>query len=380
MSDTESFWQQYGNLFSALGIALLIFLVFFFVSIFISRVLWPRLDKRLSRKKQPILTVIVRSFNKPTALFLKVAGVCCALLYLCVNLPDTAPQWLTMFTTWLEPILGHIVRIATIIWAAWGLMGARGITSLIMKRAGDHLDVQASKSVRHFLSAIYSVLVIAFAAIMIITELGYNVNALITSLGLSGLTIALAAKDSAANFLGGLILITERPFEIGDSISCGEIEGVVEDISIRSTKIRTGPGSLTTVPNSNLSDAAITNWSGNSMAQRRADFTLGLLYDTTEEEMRTFLGSVRTMLESDPDIQADTVLVRFSALSASSLDIQVRFYTTQPGYGDHMRILERVNFSLIELAKTNGVEYAYPTQTLYIQNEQNDTGAPPDTQ
>jgi MscS family membrane protein len=212
------------------------------------------------------------------------------------------------------------------------------------------------------------VLVVSFAVVIIITEFGYNVSALITGLGLGGLTIALAAKDSAANFFGGLIMVTEKPFEIGDWISFGSVEGTVEDINLRSTKIRTGPGSLTIVPNATLAAANITNWSG-GMEKRQANFKLALRYNIPEDKLREFLAVARTMLETDPEIQTDSVMVRFSGLSESSLDVLVRFYTTLPGYADHMRILERVNFSLMALAKEKDVEFAYPARTLYVQEQ-----------
>ena len=155
---------------------------------------------------------------------------------------------------------------------------------------------------------------------------------------------------------------------------CGDVEGSVEDINLRSTKVRTDDGSLTIVPNAKISGAAITNWSG-AMKQRRADITLQLSYNTTKEQLRAFNTAVRTRLETDPEIVSDSVLVRFAEFGQSALNVRIIFYTTLHGYSDHMRIRERVNYALIDIAKTNQIEFAYPAMSVYLEKPSSNSGS-----
>lgn len=229
-----------------------------------------------------------------------------------------------------------------------------------------------SKSVSRFLAAVFNVLVVALAIVIILSELDYDINGLIAGLGLGGLTIALAAKESAENFFGGLVLITEKPFEIGDYISTNSVEGTVEDINLRSTKIRLSSGSLTVVPNANLSSSPITNWSG-VMKKRRARFLLQLEYNTSAKQLKEFINSVQTLLETDPEILNESILVHFIEFGESSLNVQVVYYTALPGMADHLRINERINYGIIQLAQQYKVGFAFPTRTLYIQDTDDST-------
>lgn len=102
------------------------------------------------------------------------------------------------------------------------------------------------------------------------------------------------------------------------------------------------------------------------MKQRRADFTLTLVYNTPKEAIKNYADAIYTMLETDPEVAREGLIVRFSGLSSSSLDVRVVFYTTKPALGDHLRIVERINYALLSLAEQQGVSFAYPSQSLYI--------------
>ena len=255
-------------------------------------------------------------------------------------------------------------------------MSSSKITRLVLQGTHSKLDLRVGESVAHFLAAIFKVVVIAIAAIILLSEFNININGLITGLGLGGLTVALAAKDSAANFFGGLILVVEKPFDIGDWIVADGVEGTVESINLRSTTIRTSPGALTIVPNANLSGTAITNWSG-GMEQRRASFALALPYNTPQQKIREFSSSMRDLLRKDKDVVPDSVVVRFSEFGSSSLTIQVIFYTSLPGFKDHIRIKERINYAILELAEGMNISFAYPSQTLFVQPSAENPSATP---
>ena len=135
------------------------------------------------------------------------------------------------------------------------------------------------------------VLFVIFAALAMLEALGFPVNSLIAGLGLGGLTVSLAAKDTASNLFSGLVLLVERPFVIGDWVTCAGVEGTVEDITFRSTKIRTLANTLTVIPNSLVSAGFITNSSQRKM--RLSEFTLGVCYDTPRAAIERVMADLR---------------------------------------------------------------------------------------
>ncbi|NLW77918.1 MAG: mechanosensitive ion channel [Ruminococcaceae bacterium] len=364
---TPSFWTDHQDVITTVVLALAVCLVFWVVSSILYRKVFPAITKRLDADKHPMIDLLVNGFRRPLALLLKITGICVAVLMIAswLTYQPLDDQTLSFFVS-LEQVTTKILRIAIILGVTWGLVASSDISKLFLRGARHKLDIDMSRSVSRFLSAVFKVVVVIIALAALLNEFGFNISALVAGLGLGGLTVALAAQDSAANFFGGLVLITEKPFDIGDWITCSDVEGTVEDISLRSTKVRTNSGALAVVPNSLLSGAPISNWTS-GMKRRRADFTLTLVYDTPKDAIKKYADAVYTLLETDPEVSDDGLIVRFSSLSASSLDIRVIFYTIKPAMADHLRILERINYALLGLAEQQGVGFAYPTQSLFIE-------------
>lgn len=369
-----NFLQFNSQFIIIIGIALLFWAAFWFGGFLLTKKISPLIEKKLNPRKHKVGLLLLRGFRHPVSLYCKVLGLCVALLIISSKQAFVTNAVLLRFLAGLPAFAYQLMRIASIIMVTWGLVASSEIAGLVISGARNKLDLEVSKSVTHFLSAVFKVVVIAISAVLLLSEMNYNINGLITGLGLGGLTVALAAKDSAANFFGGLVLVSERPFEIGDWINAAGVEGTVEDISLRSTKVRTSPGALTIVPNANLSGAAITNWSG-GMEKRRADFILPLTYSSSHKTIKEFSSAVRTMLETDPEIIQDSVIVRFAELSEYSLNVRIVFYTALPAFAEHLRIRERVNYALIDIAGQHGIQFAIPSQTVYM--GQNDTAPPP---
>lgn len=349
--------------------AVIVCVAFWVAGVLVAKKIGPALAGRIDTEKHPHLEILVDGFRRPLGLFLQVLGVCAALLIISNFQPVNPPAAFTAFLGGLPAFVYKALRIAAICAVTWGLVASSDIMGLLLRKARSNLDLQMSHSVTRFLGAIFKVVVIAIAAVILLNEMKFDINGLIAGLGLGGLTIALAAKDAAANFFGGLVLVAEKPFEIGDWVTWEGIEGSVEDISLRSTKIRTGPGSLTYVPNASLAASPITNWSG-GMDRRRADFTLAFTYSATRHQLSEFTGGVITLLETDPEVETGSILVRFSEFGESGLNIRIMFYTTLPGFADHMRIRERINYALLDLAEKSGVKFAFPTRSLYVENDE----------
>ncbi len=341
---------------------------FWLFGVVISRKLIPLILKYIRIEKHAFFHLFLKGFNYPIFAFLLLLGIYFG-LYLFTGLQDpNLPSWLISALSKLPPLLNKTMRIALIVCITWGLMASSDIVNLLVRNARSRMQMLEDSSFTRFLTGFYRVMVIALSLVILLSELGYNINGLITGLGLGGLTVALAAKDSAANLFGGLILVIDKPFEIGDWVSCTSVEGTVEDINMRNTIIRNDSGALTTMPNAMLSAEPITNFSS-AMEQRRADITLTLLYSTTRKEMETFIASIHNLLEKDEEILPDRFLVCFSEFGDSSLNVRLIFYTTIPGYFDYLRICERINFAIMSLAEEQGIGFAYPTQTLQMDED-----------
>lgn len=357
----SSFWRHYSWLMISIGYALIIFAVITIVGKILKSAIIPFIAKKLHGKGNSIPAILLRGFSKPLGIFFIVLAGYSSLRFFFSSVPITASNFLVSMASGAPDVLNTIMHIAAISCVAWGLVKTSSAYVLLLNTAREKLNLKITKSFVRFINAIFTTVIVIIAFCMIITELGYNISVLITGLGLGGLTIALAAKDSAANFFGGLVMVIEHPFEIGDWISCNDVEGTVEDINLRSTKIRTGPGSLTTVPNATLSNSDISNWT-TGMEQRQANFKLYIEYGVSEKNLREYLSSIKTMLETDPDIKTDSVIVNLTDLAENCIQVSVIYYTLFPTYAKFLQVKERVNYSLLHLAETNSIQFINSSQ------------------
>ncbi len=333
------------------------FIGFFLLSRLFKHMLAPRLIRAAQKIEHPYLSVLLQSFLRPMVFLIVLIG-----LYIGVRL---LPFEFIHSPSWLAAQM-RTIRIAFILLAAWGLMNCSECVELALFSTRSKLDLRAGDTVVRFLKRIYKAVVLLFAGVLIVTELGYNVNSLIAGLGLGGLTFALAAQDSASNFFGGLVIILERPFEIGDWISTATLEGSVEDITFRSIKIRTLANALMVVPNSKLCSEPITNWT--RMKMRLAKFTIGLTYDTPKSKVEELTARIRSMLEEHPGVHSDTVQVRLDEFASSSIDIAIQFYTKTTQIVEFRAVKEDINLKIMDIMAQVGTSFAFPSRSIYLES------------
>lgn len=223
-----------------------------------------------------------------------------------------------------------------------------------------------SKEVGGFLVRILKAFVIIVGAVAVLQEWGINVGALLASLGLGGLAFALAARDTVANLFGGLTVLADKSMKVGDWVKIGDIEGIVEDIGIRTTKIRTFEKSLITLPNQVASNQPLENFSRRNV--RRIKMTIGLTYDTTRDQMVRILKDIREMLKNHPRIAKDQLLmVYFRDFSDSSLDIFIYCFTDTADWEEYLAIREDVNLRIMEIVERHGASFAFPSRSVYVE-------------
>ena len=200
--------------------------------------------------------------------------------------------------------------------------------------------------------------------ILIASNAGLNVGSLLAGLGLAGMAMALAAKDTVENIFGSVTVLLDKPFEVGDFVSVGGVEGIVEQIGLRSTRIRTFYCSQVNVPNSTLISATVDNYGRRNF--RRIKTTLGLTYDTPPDKIEAFCEGVREIIRTHHFTRKDSYHVYFTNFNSASLDVLLLCYIDTEDYAVELRERQRLFVDIIRLAARLGVEFAYPTQTIHM--------------
>lgn len=205
---------------------------------------------------------------------------------------------------------------------------------------------------------------VIFGVLMVVQSLGYDVKALLAGLGIGGLAFALAAQDTIANLFGSVVVAIDQPFKIGEVIRVSGNVGTVEDIGLRSTKLRLTDKSFMVVPNKTVAAEYITNLS--RFTGRRVEQVLGLTYDTTAAQMEELVAECRRLILAEKEIDPTSVICYFRDLNASSLDIWIVFNVVDPDFHRHMQLRQRLSLAFMRAVEARGLSFAFPTQTLHM--------------
>ena len=222
----------------------------------------------------------------------------------------------------------------------------------------DHLAPLISKSLRLF--------VIIIGGLVTMQNLGFNVMSLLAGLGIGGLAFALAAKDTAANLFGSIMIFMDRPFKVGDWIITNNTEGTVEEVGFRSTRIRTFYNSVISIPNSALANANIDNMG--QRHYRRIRTNLALTYNTTPEKMEAFIAGIKKVIQANPYTRKDNYHVVFNSYGDSSLNVLLYVFLEVPNWSVELVEKQNIFLEIMKLTEKVGVEFAFPTQTLHVES------------
>lgn len=261
-------------------------------------------------------------------------------------------------------VVTKIFKIVSIIVFARGIAESFSANSALVKKMKKHIDKNIEDSMFQFILKTVRAIIYIIAGFMVITELGFNLNGLVAGLGVSGVIVTLAAQDTAKNLFGGLVIFLDKPFVVGDWIQMGEYEGTVEDITFRSTRIRTFENALVNIPNSVISSASITNWS--KMEKRRYRTNLCLAQDTPLEKLEIFKKRVNDMLQARDAIFDDSIIVKFDTIADNGLNVLICSYTDSVDYPSYLSEREDINCKIMKILKEENIELAYDTKTVYL--------------
>ncbi|MGI6551398.1 MAG: mechanosensitive ion channel family protein [Syntrophomonadales bacterium] len=337
-----------------IGIALVIFLVIYLFRKFFVQKIINLLLKITDKTHIGLDNLLIMAYEKPLQLFFAALGIYLALAYLPLSVETNV-------------LISRLYRSIVIILVSFGLWNLVGLVCESTEETGNLAIFKIDKILLPFLSRVLKFIIVVLALSIILQEWDYDINGLIAGLGLGGLAFALAAQQTLANLFGGFVILTDKPFSLGDWILTPSVEGVVEDINFRSTKIRTFAQAVVSIPNSTLASEPITNWS--RMDKRRITFMLGVNYSTPREKIEKCVTDIREMLRSHPDIHQETIFVNFDSYGESSLNIFLWFFTKTTVWEEFLQVKEDVNLKIMSILEDEGVTVALPSTSIYFEND-----------
>lgn len=335
-----------------MGIVLLILLTFIAHKLFtiVFRLVLNNIIKRFIKES------IARNFFEKVArpLSLLVISLLLVKAIPILQLPIGVNRWLMLTLRVLNPIF-----VVMIFYFLMDMIAAF-MKRQAEKSEGTH-DDQLVPVVRKVLKAV----VVILGAVFILSRIGVNVTALLAGLSIGGLALALASQDTVKNFLGSLMIFLDRPFQVGDWIIADGVEGTVEEVSIRSTRIRTFANSLISVPNAHLADTAVNNMG--LRIYRRFFIKIGVMYGTPPHLIETFVEGMKELVELHPYTRKDYYEIHFNDMSSSSLDILFYTFFEVDSWTKELQGRHDLLIGIMELADDLGIGFAFPTQTIHLE-------------
>lgn len=297
------------------------------------------------------------AFYHPLRIFISILGVYLAILFL--KKPLCLDDIVMMIVT-------KAFRIISTIVFAKGLAQSFTTQSTLAKKLQEKMNRDPEDSSFIFILKVARVIIYIVAGFIVITELGINLNGLVAGLGIGGVIVTLAAQDTAKNLFGGLMIFLDKPFIVGDWIQMDNYEGTVEDISFRSTRIRTFENSLVNVPNSIITNSSIINWS--RMEKRRYKTNLVLELDTPLEKVNCVVNRIREMLKQHDDVIDDSIIVKFDNITENGINLLIYSYTNSVDYATFLEEKQKINYKIIQILREENVYLAYDTKTVHVKN------------
>ncbi len=341
----------YGNSVYAYCNSLLFLLISLFALMFIRNILVKKLEKFSQTTKTKIddfLTVLVNKIGIPFAYF--------AVIYLSLLILDFGPSF--------KKVL-HMAGIAVLTFCVArfaALFSEYGFHAYFRRKGADESFVNSLEGIIRMVKF----LIWSLAIIFFFDNLGFKVTAVIAGLGVGGVAVALAAQAVLGDLFSYFAILFDRPFEIGDFIIIGDFMGVVEHVGIKTTRISSLGGEQLIFSNSDLTNSRVRNYK--RMMKRRVVFKFGVVYQTNLERVKEIPVIVKEIINGIEDTLFDRA--HFFAFGDSSLDFEIVYYVKGGDYNKYMDIQQAINFGIKEAFESKGIEFAYPTQTLYINKDE----------
>ena len=297
------------------------------------------------------------AFFRPLKIFFIILGIYLAIVFL------RAPL---QINEQVMDIVTKVFKIISVIEIAVGLANSFTSKTILGKKLRKSLNEKMDDTVFEFVLKITRVFIYIIAIFLVLAILEINLTGLIAGLGLGGVIVTLAAQDTAKNLFGGAMIFIDKPFVVGDWIEMDNYEGTIEDITFRTTRIRTFENALVNIPNAIIADASVTNWS--KMEKRRYKTNLCVELDTPLEKLELLKTRIEKMLQERESVFDDSIIVRFDQITDNGMNILIYTYTNSVSYASYLKEVEDINVKIMKILNEENIELAYDTKTVYVKN------------
>lgn len=321
----------------------------------LEKVLFKILRVVAKKMNSEVYDSIVKAFEKPLKYLFVFLGLYLAYKYLMI-------QYLLLAAA--SGFADKLMRVVVILAMATGFYNLDRVYSSVLFKLDDRLNLGSTVLVKQLTVKVIRTLIMVLAIGMAASEF-FDVNGFIAGLGIAGLAFAMAAKDTLGNMIAGMTLIMDRPYDIGEWISCSGVEGEVEELSFRSTRIRTATKEVVVVPNSIMANNPISNFTRRGI--RRLRFTLGVTYDAGPQDLENLRDQILSYFDTEDMILPDGRIVRFDQFGASSLDVLVNCFINTNDLALFFEIRERIQLNVMRIMKEVGTAPAFPSLSVYME-------------
>ena len=342
-----------GNTVAHLAIAAFLFILALLARRIVTGIVFVLLRKVAAKTESTLDDKLFVALETPAAAFVMVVGIFASLKVL--KLSAAADTYLASGS--------RVAFSLAIFWLLWRALGS-------VFDHGQEIVTEKKLGIAAFMPWLRKSLMSVFVVIgvlLTIQSMGYDVKTILAGLGIGGLAFALAAQDTLANIFGAIVVAIDQPFKIGETVRIGPNVGGVEDIGLRSTRIRLVDNSLMVIPNKTVAAETITNLS--RFTQRRIEQVIGLTYEAKPDEIVVIVGDIKRLLEAEAEIDATSILVYFRDFSASSLDLWIVYVTKSPDFTASMELRQRVNLAIMNAIAARGLSFAFPSQSIYLEGD-----------
>lgn len=346
MTTLENAW--YGNTLLDCGAALVLALVLTLLFTFLKSLIARRLARYALNTQTIFDDVAAQVLGRTRVVALAVVSTYLASLTLALPAPASQLMSRVLVITLLAQAAVWIHRFITLWLARYA----------VLKKDSD----AAALTTAEFIAFVGKIALWTLALLLVLDNVGLDVTALVASLGIGGIAIALAVQNVLGDILASLSIAVDKPFVIGDFIVVGEEKGTVEHIGLKTTRVRSLNGEQLIFSNADLLQSRIRNYK--RMSERRAMFTFGVVYHTSLDKLKRIPGMVRSIIEAQPKARLDRV--HFRDYGDSALNFEVVYYVTDADYGVYMDVQQEINLALFARFEQEGIDFAYPTRTLYL--------------
>lgn len=342
--------------------SLFFILLVIFSGLFLSRYLSPVI-KIFIKKFSQILPEKIRSGllnQSQTAYSLLILWLVCQIGFRLISVEE---KWHFLLYSPLKVILAYSLLLLS--WQFLDILEGFIFSSLSAEQETQKNQEKNTAITKHLLpysKKVLKTLIAVIAVLILFQNFGFNVTSLLASLGIGGIAIALAAKETLSHFFGGFTVIVDKPFSVGDWIICNDTEGTVEDIGFRSTKVKTFYDSLLTIPNSVIANSIIDNL-GKRKA-RRTRVNLDITYETPPEKIEAFVEGIKNIIQSNSHTRKDYYQCYFSGYGPYSLQIFLNFFLKVSDWDTELLQKQNIFLEILRLAQELELDFAFPTQTL----------------